>query len=75
MQSIIIRKTMRRPTAFHYPVSSVNPTMVNLYFRHSKPTNDGKKATSIRKAAFAISVQVPRFTTQSMNYTRPGNYY
>lgn len=66
---------MRRPTAFHYPVNSVNPTMVNLYYRHAKTSASDKQVTSIRRAAFEISVSIPKFAAQAMSYTRPSNYY
>jgi hypothetical protein len=49
--------------------------MVNLYYRHDKTSGDGKQVTSIRRAAFEISVSIPKFSAKAMSYTRPSNYY
>lgn len=74
MQSIIIRKTRNSPPVFHYPANLQNRTMVNLYFRHNKPAGS-KQVTSIRRAAFQISASIPTFHSQTISYTRPGNYF
>ncbi|HYF31530.1 MAG TPA: hypothetical protein VD993_10465 [Chitinophagaceae bacterium] len=73
--SIIVRKNGISPSAFRYPVNKANRTRVNLYFLHNGKTSTGKSVTSIRRAAFEISVTIPKFSPLAVNYTRPGNYY
>jgi hypothetical protein len=77
IQSIIVRKTRRgsKPPTFQFPVDPFNRTQVNLYYRHTKPAAGSKQFTSIRRGAFEISVDVPTFTNQPVNATRPFNYY
>jgi hypothetical protein len=73
IESNIDERTKSSP-AFQYHARPTDRTLVNLYFRHVKNGN-GRQNTSIRRAAFAVSVRIPKFSAQSISYTRPSTYY